>query len=108
MAPPDPQAAALHVAQGDAHYLRGDLVRALAAYSEAIRHCPTAAACAGRARVLIQRREFARAIADCDAALGLDPADADVYITRAVAFFETGEIDRAIADNTEALRLDPT
>ena len=61
------------VIQGDEFSVRGDLVRAIAAYSEAISFFPHAVAFKCRAAQLIKRGDFARAIADCTEAIRLDP-----------------------------------
>jgi serine/threonine-protein kinase len=51
----------------------------------------------------------ARALADFDEAVRLDPADAEHRRNRADAFWRARkDYDRAIADYTEAIRLDPT
>ena len=52
-------------------------------------------------------KDFARAIADYDAALRLDPSLAHTYLNRALALKEEGEYARALADVTKALELQP-
>jgi tetratricopeptide (TPR) repeat protein len=47
------------------------------------------------------------AIADYDAAIGLNPADQFAYNNRANAWRDKGDLARAIADYGEAVRVDP-
>lgn len=46
-------------------------------------------------------------LADYNAVLALNPADANLYYARGNALREMGQIDRAIADYDQAIRLDP-
>ncbi|HVN64647.1 MAG TPA: tetratricopeptide repeat protein [Candidatus Binataceae bacterium] len=50
-------------------------------------------------------RQYDRAIADYNAALGLKPDFAEVYVNRGKAFAEKGEYDRVISDFSAAIRL---
>ena len=60
-----------------------------------------------RGEAYVHKGDFARAIADFDQAIALDPKDADAYYNRGWAYDEKGELDRAIADYTKAIALDP-
>ncbi len=51
--------------------------------------------------------EVARALADYDEAVRLDPGYAGVFNNRGVTLHDRGDLDRAFADYDEAIRLDP-
>ena len=51
--------------------------------------------------------DIARALADYDAAVQLDPGYAGAYNNRGVTLHDRGEIERAFADYDQAIRLDP-
>jgi tetratricopeptide (TPR) repeat protein len=55
----------------------------------------------------VSRADAARVIADATAATRANPADAEAYERRALAYMEKGDLDRAAADCTEAIRLHP-
>lgn len=59
----------------------------------------------GRARAL--KGDFAGAMADCDYAVTLDPADAYVYLNRAEAKRAEGRPEDALLDIEKTLALDP-
>src|SRR4029078_851708 len=52
--------------------------------------------------------ESARAIADYDNAIRLDPNNADFYKNRGDAFLNAGKYDRAFADYSQAISTKPT
>jgi len=52
--------------------------------------------------------EYAKAIADYNKAIELDPNHALAYFNRAYAYGEIGQYDKAIADYTKAIELDPS
>jgi lipoprotein NlpI len=58
-----------------------------------------------RGVALARKGDYDRALVEYNAALRLNPNDADVYNNRGVSFEEKGDLDRAIADYSEALRL---
>ncbi len=60
-----------------------------------------------RGKALTARREYDRAIADLDQAIGLDPKNAVAFHSRGVAYFLKEQPDRAIADYDQAVRLNP-
>src|SRR5205823_5192713 len=54
-----------------------------------------------------QKRDYVRALADCNEALRLDPTFTLSFWNRGVIRAEQHEFDRALADHNEALRIDP-
>jgi tetratricopeptide (TPR) repeat protein len=83
-------------------YLKGELDRAIADCSEAIRLDPTSAdAYFNRAGAYSRQGDPGRAIADFTEVIRLRPSDADAYVNRVAAY------RRAVADFTKALRLAP-
>jgi len=91
-----------------AYRAKGELDRAIADYSEAIRIDPRYAdAYYNRAIAFKAKGDLDRAIADYNEAIRLNPRDALAYNNRGIAYRAKGEIDRAIADYDEAIRLDP-
>lgn len=94
--------------RGVAHWLKGNVERAMADFNEAIRFDPTfSAAFCDRGTVFCDRLEYARAIADFSEAIRLDPQYARAYNNRGYAYKQLGDLDRAIADYTEAIRINP-
>jgi tetratricopeptide (TPR) repeat protein/mono/diheme cytochrome c family protein len=87
---------------------KGEQSRAIAAYSEALRH-DSECALAHNNRGLAYKRQgdFERAIADFTAALRLDERFTIAFHNRGAAFHARSDLDRAIADYSESLRLDP-
>lgn len=69
---------------------------------------PTADAYLWRGYLHRLRNELDQAIADYDAAIRLEPADAVARRFRGVARYANGDYDAARADYTEAIRIDPT
>ena len=110
-----PQSAVDYLNRGIGYYLRGDLDRAVADYTHALRLDPALEAAQLRLRSAFDARrashlargEFDQAIAECTEAIRLDPHYFPAYLTRAAALHARGDVDRAIADNTEAIRLEP-
>ena len=54
------------------------------------------------------KKDFDKAIADCNEAIRLDPKYALAYNNRGNAWHDKKNYDKAIADYNEAIRLDPT
>jgi TonB family protein len=103
----NPKDANAYDIRGNAYYANGDLDRAIAAYSEAIRLDPNdATAYNNRGIAYDARGEFDRAIADYNEAVRLDPKDAVTFNNRGETYRHKGDFDRAIADYNEAVRLD--
>ena len=61
---------------------------------------------ATRATVHYRKREYDKALADCNQALQLDPSQAWTYSLRAAAYTCKKEDEKALADCDEALRRD--
>jgi tetratricopeptide (TPR) repeat protein len=94
--------------RGIAHKAKGDLDRAIADYTEAIRLDPKSdAAYHNRGVAQRDKGDLDRAIADYTEAIRLNPKSDAAYHNRGVAHKAKGDLDRAIADYTEAIRLDP-
>ncbi len=51
--------------------------------------------------------EFNSAIADCSAAIALDPRSQAAHHTRGRAYFDKGELDLSVLDDTEAIKIGP-
>ena len=87
----------------------GDLDKAIADYSEAIRINPQyAAAYCGRGVAYEKNKgEYDKEVTDETEAIQLDPKDALPYYNRGVAYRLKRDYDNAIADNTDAIRLNP-
>ena len=56
----------------------------------------------------VEKGEYARGIADFDAALKIDPMMTIVYTHRAMAHASNGARDRALADFDQAIKIDPS
>ena len=68
---------------------------------------PKIAALLLRAKALVESNQSARALADYDAALKLDPTMTDVLNTRGELRRATGDRPRALADFTAVLKIRP-
>lgn len=94
--------------RGVAYAGRGDSVRAIADFDQAVRLQPGfAEAIERRAAAYAIRGDDARAIADYGEAIRLKPTLAGAYVGRAQAYFRVRDYDRAIQDATRALALKP-
>ncbi len=104
-----------HADRGRQALERGDEEAALAEYGEAVRLNPGSVEVRlARGLLLLRHDRPAEVVADCTAALGLAPRNADLLTRRGQAYFELGFdrddaacFDRAIADADEAIRLAP-
>jgi len=88
------------------HEESGELDKAVAAYSEAIRLDPEwGDAYFFRGSVYARKDDFDRAVADFTRAIRLNPKDADAYNRRASAYDRKGEPGKAAADYSKAEQL---
>ena len=55
----------------------------------------------------LEGRELDRALADCNAALGRDPRNADIRDSRGLVRLRLGDLDKSILDYDEALKIHP-
>jgi tetratricopeptide (TPR) repeat protein len=95
--------------RGRAYWEQGDLDRASADFTAAIRLKPDFAdAYALRAELLLGKGAADDSIADASKALSLNEHQAGVYDVRGMAYALKGEIDRATADLDTAIRISPT
>jgi PQQ-dependent catabolism-associated CXXCW motif protein len=62
---------------------------------------------ANRGSAYLAKGELAKALADYDAAVNLNPKDWETYANRGRAYVENGEIDRALGDFNVAIGLNP-
>jgi tetratricopeptide (TPR) repeat protein len=102
------QIALAYSLRGGALYYKGDPVRAIGDYDQAIALDPTFARAFNNrcwARAVVGRVQ--EAIADCDESLRLAPDVANTLENRGFAHLKMGQYDRAIADYDAGLRLDP-
>ena len=91
-----------------AYRAKGELDRAIADYSEAIRIDPRYAdAYYNRAIAFKAKGDLDRAIADYNEAIRLNPRDALAYNNRGIAYQAKGDFAGAIIEYDEAIRLDP-
>ena len=95
--------------RGDAWLSKGEYVKAIADFDEAVKLKPETGAfqnarCFARAQA---GRELEAAMADCEAALKIRPKDAAVLDSRALVWFRMGKFDEALKDYNAALALSP-
>ena len=95
--------------RGYAHFWRGNYDKALADYSAALAVAPTMV----QARInrclarLTVGRDLSAALADCNAAIDLDPGNPAAVETRGLAYLKLGKPDLAAADFAVVLDSDP-
>ena len=61
-----------------------------------------------RGEAYLHKGDFARAIADFDQAIRIDPRQARFLVGRGLAHREHGDLDSALADYSKAIELDPS
>ena len=124
----DPTLLYLYNWRGVCWYRLGDLDRAASAFAEALQHTPADAQVSENLASVYERKNNGtqaayfyvkaadlrlaqnspkNAIADCDAAIKLDPQRAAAFERRAEAFAQLGQFDKATTDYTQALALAP-
>ena len=92
--------------QGVAANKTGDLDRAIASFSEAIRLDPKySEAFWHRGAVYAKKGDNNRAIGDYDEAIRLNPMAGYAFVSRGTAYAGKGDYDHAIADYSEAIRV---
>jgi tetratricopeptide (TPR) repeat protein len=85
----------------------GDLERALADCTNAIRLAPRSAeAYNNRGFMWTEKEDFDKAIADFNMAVSIDPNHAPAFDNRGLAWGAKGEYEKAIQDHTNAIQLD--
>ena len=89
------------------NYERGRYPRAVAAFDEAIRTNPTAAAYANRGAAKARLKDASGAIEDFTRALALRPDDVEVLVNRGNAYVITRDFKAAVGDFTGALEFEP-
>lgn len=86
----------------------GDLERALADCTNAIRLAPRSAeAYNNRGFMWTEKEDFEKAISDFDTAISIDPNHAPAYDNRGLAWDAKGDHEKSLADHTKAIELDP-
>jgi S1-C subfamily serine protease len=91
-----------------AHFRKGDLGRAIADYSEALRRSPRLEkALVNRAVALRDAKLYLASLADIDTALGLNPQNAALHAHRAVTLLRLNRLDDAQAAAEYGVRLVP-
>ena len=103
----DPDLPEAYMRRADQRDYLGDDDGALADYGRSLAMKPSADAHGNRAIVLAKRGRFDEALADCDAAIGLDPARAHSWYTRGRIKTQKGDFAGAAADLRKAGELDP-
>uniref|UniRef100_A0ABX1PM23 PEP-CTERM system TPR-repeat protein PrsT n=1 Tax=Aromatoleum anaerobium TaxID=182180 RepID=A0ABX1PM23_9RHOO len=95
-------------AVGGAHFAKGDLEKARAAYEAAAAADPSSgSARAGLAQVKLSAGELDGALADADAAIAADPGAADAHAVRADVLLMRKDIPGAAAALEEAIKARP-
>jgi tetratricopeptide (TPR) repeat protein len=104
----DPKNADAFFRRGVAHAKKGDFVRAITDYNEAIRLDPkNADAFFSRGVAYAEKGDLDRAITDYSEVIRLDPKNALAFANRGADYFKKGDLDRAVTDSSEAIRLAP-
>jgi lipoprotein NlpI len=100
--------AVAHHNRGLAYAVKGDLDRAIADFTEAIRLDPKdASAHNDRGSAYMAKGDFDRAIADYSEAIRLDPKEVLAYKKRGAVYLYSGALPKALADFNQASELDP-
>jgi tetratricopeptide (TPR) repeat protein len=103
-----PQDVELLLARGDVFHEMRQWERAIANYDRVLQIDPqNATAHAKRGAVAFAREDYQQAVAECTAAIGIEPIHKALSI-RGDAYLKQGDYDRAIADYEAAKRFDST
>jgi tetratricopeptide (TPR) repeat protein len=103
----DPNSASPYVNRATVRRDLGYIEGALEDYAKAISlDANRATPYSGRGELYLRQHDYARAVADFDHAIRLQP-DAGNYMLRGQAHVGAGDLDKAIGDFQEAARLDP-
>lgn len=105
-----------YASRGDDNRRKGELDRAIADYTAAIRlyakvdprQPRLVAVYCNRGDIFRSRHEYAAAIADYTSALSIDPLSDRSFMGRGDAFRARGDRERAIADYAQAIRINPS
>ena len=103
----DKNKANANLAIGMAYARTPNFALAIPYLSKSIELQPHAQAYFIRADVYTANKEYAKAIADCDKAIGLDSNFFPAYLQRGAAHFRAGSADKALADFSKAVELNP-
>ena len=104
-----PTTAGAYMDRGEAWFEKDEVDKALADYEMALKLRPNEPAslngrCFARARA---GKMLEAGLADCDAAIDLEPRSAGILDSRGLVNFRLGRLARAIADYDRALRIEP-
>ena len=95
--------------EGNVKYKGGDYFGAIDCYSEAINMCPeTAMYYLNRASANMMVARSHHAVADCDAALKIEPNNLKAWLRKGKAHLKLGQAAEAINAYQMGLRMDPT
>ncbi len=104
----EPDDADAYYERGIAWLDKGELDKAIADFTQAIRLDPQSSGPYGERGVAwYLKGEYGKAIADCSEAIRLNPKDEVAFGNRGLTWSRKGEYDKAVADYNEAIRLAP-
>ena len=102
----NPKTGRYYTLRAGAHWARGESVKALADFDEAIKlGYDSANAFASRALFLTGSHEYEKAIDDFTKAIEKGDKTEAIYVNRAAAYLQLNLVDEAIADYTTAINL---
>ncbi len=93
---------------GEAHLIRGEYDKALAAFNGGLKVQPEDWGLLGnRARAYIAKKDFDRAIKDCDSVIRLNPSTDHGHCCRGIALAGKGSYALALQDFADTLKVTP-